>query len=108
MDQESRVRAYYQYLDAGEYDELEPLLAPSFVQRRPDTEFSDREAFLTFMAEDRPLTETSHDVTAVCASVAGWAAFGRLRDAEGDVMFEFIDVFAFDTEDRISKLDSYM
>lgn len=102
------MRAYYQRLDAGEYDALESLLAPSFVQRRPDRTFGDREAFVTFMKEERPLTETTHEITAVCASADSWAAYGRLRDADGDEMFEFVDVFSFGPERQITQLDSHM
>jgi len=59
------VRAYYDALDTGDYDRLATLLAPEFVQRRPDRTFEGRGRFVAFMRDERPMTDTSHAVDAV-------------------------------------------
>ena len=107
MDAADRVAEYYRCLDADEYDTLRSLLDPEFVQRRPDRQFADREAFLTFMRSERPVSETTHEISAICASVRGQAAYGTLCDSDGEVLFEFIDVFAFGDDGRITELDTY-
>jgi len=108
MDRDSRVRAYYQRLDDGDYAGLESLLHPEFSQRRPDRTFEDRASFLTFMRSERPVTDTRHDITTVCASRGGRAASGTLRDSEGNELFTFIDVFMFGPDGRISRLITYV
>jgi len=108
MDRDSRVRAYYQRLDNAEYAELESLLHPEFVQRRPDRTFDDRASFLAFMRSERPVTDTSHDITSVCASRGGRAASGTLRDSDGNELFVFIDVFRFGDDGRITGLITYV
>ena len=108
MDRDSRVRAYYRRLDDGDYAGLESLLHPEFTQRRPDRTFDDRTAFLTFMRSERPVTDTRHDVTSVCASEGGRAASGTLRDSDDNELFAFIDVFAFGPDDRITQLTTYV
>jgi hypothetical protein len=65
MDAEATVRAYYDRLDDARYDDLRTVLAPGFTQRRPDRTFPDREAFLSFVAEDRPHTDTVHELDGV-------------------------------------------
>ena len=105
MDPEALVRQYYDALDHHEYDVLEDVLAPEFVQRRPDRTFEDRESFVRFMREDRPNPDTSHDLEAVIADGERAAARGRVRDGER-VLFEFADFF--DLEDgRITELETY-
>jgi ketosteroid isomerase-like protein len=108
MDRDSRVRAYYRRLDNGEYAELEALLHPDFVQQRPDRTFEDRAAFIQFMRSERPLTETTHELTAVCASEGGRAASGHLLDADGNKLFSFIDVFEFGPDGRLTRLTTYV
>ncbi|NHN42024.1 hypothetical protein G9C85_10335 [Halorubellus sp. JP-L1] len=60
MDAQATVRAYYATLDDERYDDLRNVLAPGFTQRRPDRTFDDREAFLSFVTEDRPHQDTDH------------------------------------------------
>jgi len=61
-DPAALARAYYDALDAGEYDRLASLLAPEFVQRRPDRTFEGRDRFVAFMRDERPNTDTTHAV----------------------------------------------
>ena len=107
MDRDSRVRAYYRRLDDGDYAELESLLHPDFVQRRPDRTFEDRDSFLRFMRSERPLTATSHEITTICASKGGRAVSGQLRDSDDNELFAFIDIFAFGPDGRITRLTTY-
>jgi len=108
MDDADLARAYYDAIDAGEYDALDEVLAPSFEHVRPDMTLSGREAFVAFMREDRPRTDTRHAVDAVYEGADGVAVHGRLLAAEDDgrELFAFVD--AFDTKDgEIVGLTTY-
>ena len=100
------VRAYYDALDAGEYDRLADLLVPEFVQRRPDRTFEGRDRFVAFMRDERPMTDTTHAVDAVYPSGPGVAVRGRLLDADGDELFAFVDVFDV-ADGRLAALETY-
>ncbi len=106
MDQSTLVEEYYRCLDDDEYETLRSILHPEFVQQRPDRSFESREAFVEFMQSGRPQTETTHHVDTLLESAEGLAASGRLFDAEGSELFEFIDVFRFD-EGRILAVDTF-
>ncbi|WP_247729984.1 nuclear transport factor 2 family protein [Halovivax limisalsi] len=105
-DSVALARRYYDALDAREYGELEALLAPSFVQRRPDRTFEGRDAFVRFMREDRPMTDTRHDLLDVFGADDRVTGRGRLLDADGEPVVEFADVFRFE-HGRITRLDTY-
>lgn len=102
------VRRYYAALDDHEYGALRELLDPSFVQQRPDRRFEGREAFVRFMRDERPMTDTSHEIGEAFADADGEraAARGRLLDADGEPVFEFADQFRIEG-DRIVRLDTY-
>ena len=106
MDRTACVREYYRCLDADDYETLRSLLVPDFVQRRPDREFTGRDAFVSFMQSERPVTDTTHELTTLCDAPMGVAAHGRVTDADGESLFAFIDVFRFDG-DRITELETY-
>ncbi|WP_331234500.1 nuclear transport factor 2 family protein [Natronorarus salvus] len=93
-DREPLVRAYYRALDDHRYDELRELLSPEFGQQRPDRCFESRGAFVRFMREERPLTDTTHEVIGCYTGEPGIAIRGRLLDSEGEELFEFVDVFS--------------
>ena len=108
-DRVALVRRYYDALDEHEYDALEDVLAPEFVQRRPDRTFEDRASFVRFMREERPNPETSHDLESVIPDAEGErvAVRGRVLDADGErTLFEFADFFAFEGG-RIVRLETY-
>ena len=65
MDAEATVRTYYACLDDARYDDLRDVLAPGFTQRRPDRTFDGRDAFLSFMTENRPHSDTVHELDGV-------------------------------------------
>ncbi|MFB6103121.1 MAG: nuclear transport factor 2 family protein [Haloplanus sp.] len=103
----STVRAYYEAIDAGAYDRLAGLLAPDFVQHRPDLTLDGRERFVRFMREERPRTDTEHILDAVCVGDDGTVfARGRLRSADGDDLFGFVDVHRVGGN-RIATLTTY-
>jgi len=109
MDCRDAVRGYYDAIDGGDYDRLRDLLAPDFVQRRPDRTFEGREAFVRFMRDDRPRTDTEHVLSAVCVSEgAGGTVFarGRLLGGDGENLFGFVDVHQVGS-DGIESLTTY-
>ncbi|MXV61676.1 DUF4440 domain-containing protein [Natronorubrum sp. JWXQ-INN-674] len=105
MDPAVLVRRYYAALDEHDYEVLEGLLSPDFVQHRPDRTFEDREAFVRFMREERPNPDTSHELEAVLADDGRVAARGRVFDGETK-LFEFADFFELE-DDRLSGLETY-
>ncbi len=106
-DREELVRAYYRALDDHRYDDLRELLSPEFTQRRPDRRFESPERFVRFMREERPLTDTTHEVRGLYTSEPGVAVRGGLLDSSGMELFEFVDVFSFDSEGWIERLVTY-
>ncbi|UIO99700.1 nuclear transport factor 2 family protein [Halobaculum sp. CBA1158] len=94
MTPEATARAYYEAIDAGEYDALAGLLAPDFVHDRPDRTLSGRERFVRFMRDERPRADTDHRVDAVHADAGGEVLVrGRLVGGDGAELFGFVDVF---------------
>lgn len=106
-DPESLVRAYYDCLDDGDYDRLAELLAPEFVQRRPDRSFSGRGEFIEFMREERPRTDTTHPIETVYrASDEQFAVQGRLV-ADGETLTGFVDIFTL-ADGQIARIETYV
>jgi ketosteroid isomerase-like protein len=93
MESATLARRYYETIDAGEYEALGALLAPSFTHYRPDRTIEGREAFVAFMREERPDPETTHDLAAVYEGEDGVAVRGRLLRADGSEWFGFVDAF---------------
>jgi len=87
------AREYYRAIDAGDYEALRAVLDPEFVHRRGDRTLDGRTAFVQFMREGRPETDTTHEVEAVYDGPGGVAVRGRLRRADGSPWFEFVDAF---------------
>lgn len=109
---EQMVRAYYDALDSHDYDRLEAILAPAFVQVRPDMTLDGRERFVTFMRDERPVTTTSHPLDAVYAERGAdgekeeYAARGRLVTDDGRTLTRFVDIFQFENG-KIARLETY-
>jgi ketosteroid isomerase-like protein len=93
MDRRELARAYYEAIDADEYNRLRGLLADDFRQERSDMTLDGADAFVRFMRDERPETDTTHAVEAVYESDDGVAVEGVLRRADGSVWFRFVDVF---------------
>ncbi len=122
MDATDAARAYYQAVDAGDYDRLAALLAPDFAQRRPDRTLVGRDSFVSFMRDRRPRTDSTHHVDAVYRPSVGppgerleaagdvaaeVAVRGRVRTDDDELGFGFVDVFAVDEEGRLASLRTY-
>lgn len=126
-DPVASARAYYRALDEHDYGALSTLLAPGFVQERPDTTLEGRERFVRFMREERPQTETTHAVDAVYVAgddrpapdgpghaddaaageeIEAVAVRGRLLGADGGPIAGFVDVFSIGP-DGVVRLDTY-
>jgi ketosteroid isomerase-like protein len=103
---ESLVRAFYEAIDDHAYDDLCGLLAPEFVHDRPDRAFEGREAFVAFMRDDRPQTDTTHEIERVFVDEENAAVQGRLLDSSGEELFRFADVHAVE-DGRIVHLRTY-
>ncbi|MDZ7849718.1 MAG: nuclear transport factor 2 family protein [Halodesulfurarchaeum sp.] len=99
------AREYYRAIDAGDWAALRAVLDPDFTQERGDRTFEDREAFVTFMAENRPETDTEHVIEQVYTGPGGVAVRGRLLRGDGSLFFEFVDVFR--VERRLTHLRTY-
>jgi len=124
-DAEATVRTFYAALDDDAYDDLESLLVPEFVQRRPDRTFDGRDAFVSFMRDDRPMTDTAHelDTVFVADETAEVAVRGRLldfdeqsssgpasqarQDANDELLFRFVDVHELTDDGRIERLETF-
>ena len=117
----SVARASYEAIDDGAYAELSDLLAPGFRQVRGDRAIEGRDAFVRFMREGRPETDTTHAVDAVYRTDDGTTARaeeghaqgsdevavrGRLLRPDGAVWFGFVDVFEV-VDGRLARLVTY-
>jgi ketosteroid isomerase-like protein len=105
MDAVAAVERYYDALDAHEYDALEELLSPAFVQQRPDRRFESRTAFVRFMRDERPNTETTHELERIVDDGDDVVVRGCVTDGEA-VLFEFADFFTVE-DGRIVRLETY-
>ncbi|WP_436902305.1 nuclear transport factor 2 family protein [Halovenus halobia] len=107
-DGEKLARAYYDCLDSGEYDRLAELLAPGFVQKRPDKRFGSREEFIEFMRDQRPRTDTTHPLDRIYQTPAGseLAVKGRLV-ADGETLTGFVDLFTL-RDGQVERIETYV
>ena len=105
---ERLARGYYESIDAGEYDRLARLLEPTFRHVRNDRTIEGRTAFVRFMRDERPATDTTHEIESVyrAADDDDVAVRGRLLRADGSVWFGFVDVFSV-ADGRLSRLTTY-
>lgn len=99
------AREYYRALDEDDYEALESVLAPGFVQERGDRTFESREAFVAFMRDDRPVKDTEHAIEEVYTGPTGVAVRGRVLRPSGQDWFEFLDVF--DVDEKLTRLVTY-
>lgn len=105
---EQLVRAYYEAIDADEYERLAGLLDPRFVHQRPDRTIDGRDRFVSFMREERPDTDTTHVVERVyAADESAFAVQGCLLSNSDEALFEYVDVFSLESE-RIQRLETYV
>ena len=116
-DPTAPARAYYRAIDEGDYAALRDLLADDFVQHRPDMTLEGADAFVRFMRDDRPETDTTHAVEHVYRAAdsnradgsgdgARVAVEGRLERASGETWFRFVDAFLV-RDGRLAELRTY-
>ncbi|WP_135853559.1 nuclear transport factor 2 family protein [Halorussus salinus] len=125
------ARAYYEAIDAKNFERFADLLGANVVHERPDRTFEGRETLVEFVRDGRPNKDTSHEIEAVYvkdrdAGKTGKgeagpgeagpkvAVRGRLRDAGGNRMFGFVDAFEFERDGgsegerrRIARIRTY-
>lgn len=106
MSRSDAARTYYEAIDADEYDRLADLLAPSFVHVRPDRTLEGRDRFVRFMRDERPLTDTTHEVRSVTAEGNRVVVEGTLYRGDGSTFFRFADVHEFD-DGGIAQIRTY-
>jgi ketosteroid isomerase-like protein len=106
MTRAETARTYYRSLDSHDYDTLATILADSFRHERPDRTIDGPDRFVAFMRDERPQTETSHPIDGIWHEAEQVVVQGCLRDADGDVITGFVDIFAFD-EAAISRIRTY-
>lgn len=106
MEPAELARTYYEAIDGDDYEQLTDVLAPDFVQERADRTFEGREAFVSFMREDRPETDTTHELHHVVADGDRVVVEGTLLRADGSEWFRFADAFAVE-DGRLSHLLTY-
>jgi len=111
-DRKATAAAYYEAIDAQNYDQFADLLAPDVVHERPDRTIESRATLVEFMREGRPNEDTSHEIRGVFGGGGRTderdetvAVEGRLLDGDGETMFRFVDVFAFGTEQGESRIE---
>ncbi|WP_115862807.1 ester cyclase [Halorussus litoreus] len=99
-----RVRDYYEYIDAEDYDAVFELFADDVTYERPgQSSLSGMAEFREFYLENRPLEDGSHEVHDVVAegdTVAVRGEFSGVQDGE-EVSFGFADFHRFDDEGEI-------
>ena len=108
MNGPDAAREYYRAIDEDDYAALSALLADGFVHERPDRTIEGRAAFVSFMRDGRPATDTEHVLEAVYEATADdrVAAEGRLLAPDGTDWFGFVDVFLAG-DDGIARLRTY-
>jgi ketosteroid isomerase-like protein len=103
---EALAREYYRAIDADDYDALTGVLDPDFVHERPDRTIEGRDAFVRFMRDERPETDTTHTLAAVYTAPDAVAVQGALAHADGSHWFDFLDVFAV-ADERLTHLQTF-
>ncbi|MFB6113427.1 MAG: nuclear transport factor 2 family protein [Halodesulfurarchaeum sp.] len=117
MDAVSVIREYYRTIDEGDYETLSSILTESFTQERSDRRFDGRDSFVAFMKDERPRTDTEHDIDRIFETSTREDESGASQDDEiavegavyypdGERWFGFVDVFEI-KDDRLASLRTY-
>lgn len=114
MNPPETARSFYAAIDEERYDDLADLLAVEFVHQRPDRTFEGREPFVEFMRDDRPQTDTIHELDGIYVVENEddpgrgdeVAVRGRLLGADDDRLFGFVDVHTVENG-SIARIHTY-
>lgn len=107
------LQTYYTSLDTKDFDIVRSLLADEFTQYRSDRTFENPEQFLSFMANDRPQPDTTHEITALFTPAESdpaadlVAARGTVWSNTGDRIFDFVDIATLTVDSKIRRLETY-
>lgn len=108
---EKLADAYFDALDAPDYESLRSVFATDIVYRYPDaTPLEGIETAIRFFEEDKPTSDTDHDVTRYVHGEDATVAEGFSTGVVDGDPFEsyFCDVLEFtEDEERISDLAVY-
>ena len=104
------VRAYYEHIDADEYEAVFSLFAADVTYERPGQASLDgMDEFREFYLEDRPLSDGTHELHDLVANGDTVAVRGRFTGTQGgeSVSFDFADFHRFDDDGRIAERWTY-
>ena len=104
------VRAYYDHIDAEEYDAVFSLFADDVTYDRPgQSTLDDMAEFREFYLEDRPLEDGDHEIRQLVADGDTVAVRGRFtgRQDDEEVAFDFADFHRFDDDGKIEARWTY-
>ena len=105
-----KVRQYYEYIDAEDYESVFSLFAEDVTYERPgQANLSGMAEFREFYLEDRPLEDGEHEIYHVVADGDTVAVRGEFSGTQGDgeVSFGFADFHRFDDAGRITARWTY-
>lgn len=101
MGHSDLVEQYYEAIDGNDGEALERVLTPAFRHNRPDRTLDGRDRFVEFMLEERPRTDTVHEVERVflpdgqtANDADEVAVHGQLFEEDGTELFAFVDLFS--------------
>lgn len=110
MDRHERVRSYYDYVDAEEYEALFSLFADDIVYERPGHDpIEGIGAFRRFYLEQRPIEAGNHSIDDLYEDGETIVVLGSFegRLAGEAVAFGFADVHHFSDDDLITHRQTY-
>ncbi|MGB3440890.1 MAG: nuclear transport factor 2 family protein [Actinophytocola sp.] len=106
-----RVRRYYEYVDAGQVDELLGLFEPDAVYHRPGyPPMTGRAAMEAFYRGERVISSGAHTLSRMTVDDAGAAVHGQfagvLKDGR-EVSLRFADFFVVGEDGLFARRDTF-
>lgn len=106
----SVVRAYYDAIDAEEYESVFACFDEDIVYERPgQADIEGIEALRAFYLDGRPLTDGSHEIRSLTSEGDTVAVRGRFEGAQNgtEVAFGFADFFEFTDDGTVDRRYTY-
>ncbi|WP_254525630.1 nuclear transport factor 2 family protein [Natrinema caseinilyticum] len=108
-DRTTSIDAYFDALDAADFEIVRPALADGFVYESLSGDLAGRDGLKTYIEELRGLSNTTHDVTLLVHGETASVAEGTVVGENEDGSVEFCDVFEFDAEDdELTRVSVYV